>query len=162
MPASNLPDGFYYEDQLHSVIDKNAFSSEKELCSFIEQNIFEFTNELGLKYKSHKREYALAGYRRWVKGSRRLDFVINTMDGKRIAIECKRPSMRCELAAGIGQLLSYITIFERMERPIDRFILVSSLFDPAVPEIISRFNLPIEYIVMDKTKALTWVGLRKN
>lgn len=148
-------DGLYHIHDLHSALEQ-SFKSEKELCQFIEINIDKFTEELGYTYQSHEREYPLQGIRRQRKGTKRIDFLIKTQCGKALAIECKHPTYNCELSAGIGQILSYITIAEQYNRGIDKFYMVSSALDYVAPSIIAKFDLPITFIAMDKTKSLTW------
>lgn len=43
-------------------------------------------------------------------------------------------------------------------KPDGFFYMVSSVIDDVVPAILSKFDLPITFIVMDKTKSLTWQG----
>lgn len=149
------PDGFYLIDEVLDDIDK-CFKTEKELCEFIEANIVNFCDELGFKYKSHTREYPLQHFKKRRKGTKRIDFLINTCCGQSLGIECKHPVYNCELAAGIGQILSYITQSESFGTRIDKFYMVSSKIDMIAPMTITRFNLPITFIAMDKTKSLTW------
>jgi hypothetical protein len=156
-----LDDGLYEFNALKQALE-NSFNSEKELCAFIERNIDNFTNELGYKYHSHQREYPLLNWTKKSKGSKRLDFLIKTKCGKLIAIECKHPKYISELCAGIGQVLSYITLFKHHNKNIDKFIIVSSKIDDLVPAVISEFNLPISFIALDKFKVLLWQGQRKN
>ena len=152
------PDGFYNVYDLEQDIDAHAFKSEKELCDFIESNISEFCHELGFKYLSHKREFQIQPFKKRRKGSKRIDFLIKTECGKALGVECKHPKYKCELSAGIGQMLSYLTIAEIYSTNIDNFYMVSSVIDDVVPAILSKFDLPITFIVMDKTKSLTWQG----
>lgn len=157
MPAGleKWDDGLYGFQEISDALDQ-SFKSEKDLCQFIEINIDKFTEELGYAYQSHEREYPIQGTRRQIKGTKRIDFLIKTQCGKALAIECKHPKYKCELSAGVGQILSYITIAEQYNRAIDGFYMVSSVLDYVAPSIIAKFDLPIIFIAMDKTKSLTW------
>lgn len=159
MPAGRPPiwdDGDYPIGSIKDCLE-DSFQSEKDLCDFIELNIDKFVKDcLGLELKSYKREYPLfvkAG--RKVKGNRRIDFLIFTRCGKRIGIECKKPSYDSELSSGIGQILSYIALFDSMDFILDKVVLLSTKVDYVIPLVISKFNLPIDYICMDKNKHLT-------
>lgn len=154
MPETK-PNGLYEFTELERTLDV-CFNTEKELCEFIERNMENFCLELGFKYKSHIREYMINGFRRKDHGNKRIDFLITTECGSQLAIECKKPYYLSELCAGIGQILSYITITEDVDKRIDRFYLISTRIDLNAPFIISRFNLPITFIAMDKSKMLTW------
>jgi len=149
------PDGLYSAVQLQGELRKD-FSSEKDLILFIERNIENVCLDLGYKYKSHVREYPLQKWKKRSKGSKRIDFLIITQCGQRIGIECKNPTYNCELVAGVGQIMSYIALGEMNGVPINRFFLISSALDHIVPMVLSRFNIPITFIAMDKTKYLTW------
>lgn len=158
--VGRLPDGLYDSSLLEDRI-LNSFSSEKGMCNFIESNIIDFTNELGLIYKSHVREYPLYPWKRRSKGTKRIDFLIETESGK-VVIEVKDPTYKSEHCAALGQILSYAQILEKNGVIANRLILVSSTLDIHVTEVISRFGLPIEYVIIDESKMLIWQGQRKN
>lgn len=152
----HYPDGHYSLDDAKVALNED-FQSEKELCDFIESHMAEFCSDfLGVELKNYKREYLLfqkANRRR--KNNKRLDFLIHTKCGQTIAIECKCPTYpNSELAAGIGQVMSYICLFEAMEKKIDRYIILSTKIDFIIPMMIRRFDLPIEFFATDKTKHL--------
>jgi hypothetical protein len=161
------PDGQYRYEQIEFALESD-FTSEKDLSDYIELNIDLFTKEcLNYEYKSHQREYQLSMFkagtnRRNIKGNRRLDFVINTTCGKIIGIECKHPTYKSELTAAVGQCLGYMAIFEEYHFKLDTIIIVSSKVDHVLPMIINKFNLPIGYISMDKSKHLTYKGYGQN
>lgn len=156
-----MEDGFYHFGEVNQVLE-NSFKSEKDLSDFIESNINDFcTDTLGVEYQSHKREYPLFTANRNKKGCKRLDFLIQTKCGKSIAIECKHPTYISELCAGVGQVLSYIVLFRDINKPIHRFIIVSSKIDWMLPAVVGTFHLPIEFIAIDRKKSLTWQG-QKN
>ena len=159
----NMKDGLYEFSDVVGCLEK-PFKSEKDFCDYIELNIELFCNDiLGVSYLSHKREYIVHGghtrvngVAHKIKGTRKIDFVIKSIDGQIIGVECKDPFFESELINGIGQILSYLAFMELNEKPANRIILLSTSIHPMIPHIIRRFSLPIEYIVMDKNKSLTW------
>jgi len=155
------PDGLYDFIELQDELSED-FKKEKDLVKFIEDNIVNFTNDLGFTYLSHAKEFPLQPFKKRHKGSKRIDLIINTKCGLRLGIECKRPKYKCELVSGLGQVLSYITMCETQGIRVDKFYIVSSKTDLITALTIARFNLPIGFIAMDKTKAITWVGRKKN
>lgn len=152
------PDGNYRIEDVVNSLEK-SFASEKEMGDYIELNIDLFTKEcLGFEYESHKREYPLLYIkRRSLRGNRRIDFLIKTKCGKNLAVECKKPTYDSELSAAIGQCLSYIALFECADIKIQKIVLLSTKVDYVIPLVISKFNLPIQYICLDKSKHLTLV-----
>lgn len=152
------PDGPYVFEDIQNELSHD-FRSESELCDFIEDNIQVFClDELGVIYASHKREHPVVKSRKRIKGLRRLDFLIKTRAGENIGLECKVPLYPSGLPAGIGQILSYRILMDLAGTPINRFVLVSSKMDIVVPMMIQAFELPIEFIAMDKKRSLTWQG----
>lgn len=147
-------DGDYqYKDVVNSI--NSDFKKEKDLCDYIELNIVKFTTDIvGATYKSHDREYPLYRHRRSVGGNIRIDFLIETTDGQRIGIECKHPFYKSELSLAVGQCLGYLSQFEKHDKELDKIFIVSTKIDDIVPSIITKFNLPIEFVVMDKQKHL--------
>lgn len=153
--AVKYPDGDYDLSKLRGCLNSD-FNSEKELCDYIEENIQLFCRDcLSVSYQSHRREYPLEEGRR-TKGTRRIDFLIITSENERIGIECKHPITGSELGPAIGQVLSYMTLFERYGRPLARIIIVTTKLDPVSPFVIDKFNLPIGLIGFDKDKFLTY------
>lgn len=153
--TKQLPEGLYKYDDLKDVMCSD-FTSEKELCDYLEKYISDFCGDfLDVQYKSHERECKLIKTNRSrFKGNRRVDFLIKTQDGRNILIECKNPVYLCELSNALGQCLSYISAFVNSGIKIDRTILLSTKIDHLTTQIITDFNLPVEFMVMDKTKCL--------
>ncbi len=152
------PDGKYRLDEIINVLE-DSFKTESELCQYLELNIQQFCREdLGIEYKSHQREVQIVRSRLRVKGNRRMDFVIKSKCGKTIVLECKVPKYGSSLSEAIGQVLTYITLCESTERGIDEFVILSSKLDYSVPLVLSRFNLPITFIALDKKRSLKWLG----
>lgn len=153
-----------YKDGRYSCFEladafNNDFPKEKDMCDYIESNISDFVVEcLGYELKTYTREYPLVdGYNRNKKSNRRLDFMIETKCGKVIALECKNPTFLAEHATAIGQALTYMTLFANLNKRIDQLFIVSSKMDNTVPMVIDRFNLPIGFMVLDKSKHATFV-----
>lgn len=154
-----FPDGNYEAKDVLDAMD-NDFESESELCDYIETNIERFCLEvLGFELKSFVREYPLInGVTRAKKGNRRIDFYIVSKDGQSIGLECKHPKYASEHSSAVGQALTYIALFEQMEKRLDRIIIVSTKIDQTLPLVIDRFKLPIGFIAFDKSKHLTFIG----
>lgn len=154
-------DGLYNSNDLKDCM-LESFKSEKDLCGFLEANIVDFVKDLGYEYDSHKREYAILPWEKRSKGSKRVDLHIITKQGISILIECKHPKFMSELMAGVGQMLSYIQLYELTHKGEAEYILLSSKMCVNIPPVIQRFNLPLKFMVLDKVKLLTWPALRKN
>lgn len=156
--VTNYIDGDY---KLRDVIDSlgNDFLSEKEFCDFIEANIKLFCLEcIGVKLQRYKREYQInKSIPRQHKSSKRIDFVIWSECGKIIGVECKAPRNSEGISSAIGQSLTYIAMMEIADVRIDHFFIVSTKIDLVLPLVISRFNLPIGFIAVDKTKYLKMI-----
>lgn len=154
---TDFEDGHYQYDQVRSAI-KPDFKTEKELCNYIERNIELFCSEiLGVRYKNHSREYPLLANRaRHKKGNRRIDFLIITDKDERIGIECKNPTNIADLQYAIGQALTYLTVFESNSDPLHSIHIVSTRIDCVLPSVLRKFKLPVGFIVMDKSKHLTY------
>lgn len=153
-----LPDGNYLFREIKEALQV-PFESEKDFCDYIELNIDNFCRDcLGLQHKSHKREYQIGGKNKKFKGSKVVDFFIHTECGQYIALECKHPKYISELAAGLGQSLGYLTLFELNEQRVDKLIIVSTKLDWYLPAIVRKFNLPIGFIALDKSKHITYLN----
>lgn len=151
------PDGLYSVEDLIDVIEQD-FKRESDLCNFIEKHIEEFCKDvLNVEYLDHVREYNLMPTvkKRSIKGNRRIDFHITAKSGEKIGVECKNPIYPCETASALGQCLTYISALECLGNRVDRMVLVSTKVDVWVPFVIKRFNLPVEFVVMDRQKILT-------
>lgn len=153
-----LPDGKYSFDELKNTVDKD-FTSEKEFCDFLETHIRDFcTDFLEVEYSSHIREYKLVKTSRArMRGNRRIDFLIKTKCNQNIVIECKHPVNICELSTALGQCLSYISLLKNFGINSDRTILLSTKIDSITPQVITDFNLPIEFMIMDKTRCVKFL-----
>ena len=159
MAVQEYKDGFYEYNLVKDAICED-FVSEKEMCEFIEANIKEFALEcLGVEYKSHKREFQIG--HKSQKGNRRVDFVIFSKCNQAFIVECKDPTYKSELTAAIGQVLGYMTMIEIVEGKMLKAFIVSTKIDAMLPSIISRFNLPIGFICIDKSKSLVLQNGRK-
>jgi hypothetical protein len=151
------PDGDYgLKDAIEAL--SNDFVSEKELCDFIESNIVLFCEEcLGVEYRSHVREKRLfTNKSRGHKGNKRIDFLVVTKDNRRIGVECKNPKYTSELSSAIGQCLTYLTLFEIMGEPVSKMCIVASKIEPELLLTIDRFNLPVGFVAIDKSKTLVF------
>ena len=142
-----------------SLFNGDDFKNERELCDFIEFNIELFCKGcLGVELKSYTREYPIQTNGRshkQSKGIRRVDFYIISKCGLSIAVECKHPTYaHSELSASVGQALSYISIFKEYKTPIDKMFIVSSKSDYIIPQMIKDFNLPLEFVCINKKQSI--------
>jgi hypothetical protein len=154
----NLQASIFDEKQLtvpeiSNICFNNDFVSEKEFCNWVETNIAalcgDLFNEIAITYQ---REY---GFPSLSGKNRRVDFLIQTASGKNILFECKVPKfVTAELTKAVGQLLSYKILLEERSVKVDLMVLVSSKYCPYVPKMIEKNLLPIEYVVIDKSKSL--------
>ena len=162
MAVQEYKDGDYSYHELSNSLS-NDFLSEKEFCEFIENNIDTFVSEcIGFEVDTYEKEYQLSkDKRRCVRGNRRIDFFIKTKCGKNIGVECKDPTGYSELTSAVGQCLGYITLFEMNEKKLDYIYIVSTKIDFILPAIINKFNLPIGFICIDKSKFIKYLGDRK-
>ena len=155
-PIFDNADSFIDLNKAHELFTGNEFKNEKEFCNFIEMNINLFCRDiLGVELLSYEREYSMGGYNKSRRfGTRRIDFLVNSKCGQRIGIECKAPTMACELSNATGQCLTYVALAKSLKNPIDRIVLLSSKPDGIIPMVISQFNLPIEFVVVNLKQAI--------
>lgn len=137
---------------------KKDFITEKEMCAYIETNMDLFCKDvLGDVYVRHEREHRFIGSRP-MKGisSARVDFMIHCENGA-YAVEIKNPHQRyAELAKAIGQVLVYE--YELSSRNSNvQIVLVSSSHSDFICQIISKYNLPIRYIVLNREHTAEYV-----
>jgi hypothetical protein len=129
------------------------FSSEEDFCLWVETNINQLTQDLFYtSLKSYVRELRLPS----LNGNfRRVDLLLTTVENKNILIECKRPKYPThELTKAIGQLMSYKILLEERGIKIDEMVLLSTKYCRYVPKMIEAYLLPIEFILLDKSKSL--------
>lgn len=142
----------------------DMFSTEKEMCDYIEQNIGEFCSETFCDaYVSHVREYAFgSGIRHGAVSEKgvpniRADFIISCK-GSNYILECKNPlQVQTELTRGIGQLLMY-DVAMREAGLIARHVLVSSRPNEMVAKIIRENRLPLDFILFNKKCSAVYYG----
>lgn len=90
------------------------------------------------------------GDKTWLCGRLRPDFLIETARGLRIICELKNPTHTTrENIAGITQLMAYKAV---MNDDRLRFLLVTSVFSPVIPEMIKEYKLPFSFGVFDGAK----------
>lgn len=157
-----LIEGFYGLSAIGELTKERAFQKEKDLVNFIESHIVETTELLGEEYLSHKREWrfgvpgSILG--RWIAYPR-IDLVIETRSGKRIGVECKNPTqVFTEISKVVSQLLSYIVLAEKANMSFDRTILLTTRIDGSFIEVVKRFNLPIEILVIGRDFGALWIN----
>lgn len=151
----HFTDGNYTYAELRSEFGSD-FKSEKELCDFLESHIRDFCIDfLEVEYISHKREYMIhKTSRSRGRGVRRLDFLVNVKPDNFIVIECKHPITVCEISHSLGQCLTYKSLLKNTKIDVSRTILISTKIDDVTPQVITDYNLPVEFMVMDKSRCV--------
>jgi len=129
---------------------KKHFSSEKEMCNFIEDNIDLFSMQiLGSKLISYVREY------KFFNGTRKgasVDFFIKTEIGD-FFIECKNTNSFNDLCGAIGQCLCYISLGKSQGDKAKMFLITSNYHSILVQSIKDN-NLDIQLVVFNKEHSL--------
>ena len=135
----------------------NHFKNEKELCNYIENNIDNFCNELGIDYKSHTRECRMRKFRAFGASMPRIDFLINENDGGIILLEVKNPSQtQSEITRCVAQMLDYYITAEECGHKINKAIILTTKVNDNFMKIINRFNLPVELVLFSKGCLAVW------
>ncbi len=129
------------------------YLSEKEMCDFIELNAVRFCSDvLGVEYASHTREFQMTSLRKFGEGQKpRIDFVFRDNKGQQFGVECKfSKQIFHETTRAISQVLAYDVLAEQNNIPFKKMILVLSNIDPIAIEIIRKYKLPVEVILLSK------------
>lgn len=149
---------------LEEVNTPEVFLKEKELCRFFEQNIQDVTEKaLGYTYKAHKNEWRLGTKAHDPMTGRimqtpRVDYMIETQEGKRLLVECKNfVQTYAESTRAVSQLLGYGVIAEENDQPAEMVLLVTKAH-PVMLKIIKKYNLPITVLIMNKEYTALWNG----
>lgn len=132
------------------------FNTEKELCDYINLHPAIFAKDvLEINYLGHDREYCISEDRRLNKTWKaRVDFRFNGPNGD-IYVECKNPvHTYSEANTGIGQILGYNCLAQLFNRRVDRYVLVTTKYNPILRMVISKFNLPIEVYIISKQRVV--------
>lgn len=141
-------------------LDYGDFSSEKEMCDYIELNHKVFCEDiLEERFVSYDREWHVGLPIK--RGPRRLhvDFRFETDKSKNILVECKNAkSSYIEVRNAISQLMSYVVSAESEGIKIDRCVFVSNRYDHVVTMMIRRYNLEIEYILFKRNQMMKLVN----
>lgn len=140
-----------------SLVFNDDFANEAEFCDWIENDIHEIcAEEIGYKITHYEREFNTNPRTAINKGkSRRVDFFLRTEKGENIIVECKAPKdVTGDLTKAIGQILTYKLQLERRDIEVTKSILLSTKYCPLTAQMIGIYQLPIEFIIMDKSKRL--------
>lgn len=88
----------------------------------------------------------------------RVDFYIETKEGKSFIIESKNPIQeKSEMILAIGQIMSYDFLVKKMG--IDcGVILATSYFDFKYLELMAHFNLKYDLIINNENQVAYWVN----
>lgn len=151
----------FYMYEITDIFKESDFESEKIFCDYIESNIFNICKDLSIDIHSFERESYIERKRFPQNKVGRIDFFIKENNGNYVLLEVKNPThLNNELRSGIGQMLEYICCAERNEKKVSRSILMTTRIDEKIIEIIERFKLPIEVVLLSKSNISFWK--RKN
>ena len=150
--------GDYYLDDIRHIFNSGDFQNERKLCDYIEENIESFCDELGIEMESYERESYIFRRFKFTEGNQpRIDFKIIGKDGKVTLVEVKNPkNLHREIHMAIGQVLNYILIAEKNGIEVDRAVLLTTMCDKQFLDVIKRFGLPIDVVLMSKGFMGVW------
>ncbi|MDQ0825410.1 hypothetical protein QFZ60_001583 [Arthrobacter sp. B2I5] len=129
-----------------------GWKSEREFVDFLEVNLAQFAEEeLGASYLSHVREWYLTDLKPFGANKPRIDLMVRLKDGRRIGIECKRPTGSfSDISRSISQLLSYSVIANQNNAHMDQLYLLTTQYDEVLYQVITKYELPIKVIVFSR------------
>lgn len=158
MAELKLADGDYGIEDLNGVFGSQEFRNEKELCDFVEANIDAFCMELGISMAAYERESYITRIATFGKGNRpRVDFLIKETGGGVTLVEAKHPrNLYREVNMAISQILDYILIAEKEGIKVNKAVILTSACNRQVLEIIKRFELPIDVVLISKDAIAVW------
>lgn len=88
----------------------------------------------------------------------RVDFYIETKEGKSFIIESKNPTHeKAEIILAIGQVMSYEFLVKKMGIDCE-VILATSYFDFKYLELMAYFNLKFDLIVNNENQVAYWIN----
>lgn len=88
----------------------------------------------------------------------RVDFYIETKEGKSFIIESKNPIQeKSEIILAIGQIMSYDFLVKKMGIDCE-VILATSYFDFKYLELMAHFNLKFDLILNNEDRVAYWVN----
>jgi len=133
-------------------INLYKFSSEKELNNLLLKNIDMLMKDVfGEKVKSATdKKYKQSGYIKLKSGQYlpkrgvRLDLWVECESGRNYILEIKNPKWSSETIPAIAQLLQYSIEFPEATN----FVVVSTDYQKGILEMIERYNLPIDFILI--------------
>jgi len=129
---------------------KDHFSSEKEMCNFIEENIKLFSLQvLGSKLISYVREYKFFN---GTKKGASVDFFIKTKGGN-FFVECKNTNSFNELSGAIGQCLCYMSLGKK-QGDNAKMVLLTSNYHSVLEDSIKENDLKIQLVIFNKEHSL--------
>ncbi len=79
----------------------------------------------------------------------RVDLFVKCEGGNNYLVEIKNPAYgQNETMGAIGKLLFYSTVFPEA----NKMVLVSTLYERAFNEVIKKYNLPIDFVLVTEDK----------
>jgi len=163
--VKSLEDGKYYFDEIQSHFNKaKDFETENELCDYLDTNMELLCRDIGIDYKSHKREAYLSKLKRFGANIPRIDFLITDQSNEQILLEVKKPNNRPrEVIMSIAQLLDYYLLAEDYGHKVKQSYILTTQVNNSFTAIVERFSLPIGLILFSKEKIAVWdKGADKN
>lgn len=144
-----------YEFNLRE-IQTYSFSNERSLNNLLLRDIDFFMetvfNEKVKSATDKKHEYQ--GFAKLKTGQKlplrgvRLDLWVECESGAKYIIEIKNPKKgNYDSIAAIGQILGY-----SMKFPNSKLVIVSTAYDEGFLEIVQKYNLPIDFVLITETQ----------
>ena len=93
----------------------------------------------------------MSGIKSFGANKPRIDLMVETQSGRRIGIECKRPTQSfADLSRCISQLLSYSVLAELHDNSFDQLYIATTEYNDILGMVIEKYELPIKVIVMSR------------
>lgn len=130
--------------------DATKFNSEKILCKHLEDKLpFLIKTVYGLDITEIHREYVF-DYFKYGFSKCRVDFWINTKQGKDILIEAKNPTFNMrENIQGLAQMMTYKMILEYFGKDAI-LIYATSVFNFLIIKFIYDYKLPFDLFTLNQ------------
>lgn len=139
---------------IQEIPDMHQFHSEHEFNKLLLDSIDLFMegvfNET-VKYATNKKSEIIGGNKLSsgqvlpIRGVR-LDIWVECDSGRNYILELKNPKNNYATLYGLGQLLMYSVKFPSATN----FVLVSTVYDDGLLEVINRYELPIDFVLVSK------------
>lgn len=138
---------------IREITDFYSFTSESELNRLLLKNVVLFMEGVfdeKVKSATDKKSYQ-KGFAKLSTGQllplrgERLDLWVECESNNKYIVEIKNPKDKHrESIKAIGQILNYSVHFPEA----NKLVIVSTMYDEGVLEIIEKFNLPIDFVLV--------------